>query len=406
MDRAVEPAAMRVLMVLDKPFRTDLRVEREIRALRSRGYELTLLCEGQADEPELSDWEGAEVRRLRPPSSRRARWAHYAMATLTGRSPVWEHALYELVSRRPFDVIHCHDLPVANSGIRVARRIGARTVFDRHENWPGLLQGLRSDFPPGLRRQVLWSTINNPTVWRHWEKKAVRAADLVIAVSHEAAQELPTPPRDLAVVSNYVDLNALPEPSEMPPIDRDRPLRVCFVGVFNPMFALAETVRAVALLPPAAATLVLVGDGDDRPRLERVVRELRLESQVRLLGWRPRLEALAEIRDAHVCILPLRDNDLTRTTVGNKLFEYMGLERPVLSSGIGVMARIISDAGAGEVVDPWTPEAVAAAFERLRGQPDRLAKMGRAGRTAVLTRYNWDREREALLLAYTRLLKK
>jgi glycosyltransferase involved in cell wall biosynthesis len=391
----------RILMVLDKPFRTDLRVEREIRALVGAGHRVTLLCERMDGEAERADWNGAAVWRISSSRSRRSRWARYLTATLTGRSRGWEGAIEAGAVEQSSDVIHAHDLPVATSALRVARRRGAVFVFDRHENWAGLLAGLRDDFPPGLRRRVLWSSINSPVIWRHWEKRVVRDADLVITVSREASLELPSSPRDLEIVSNYVDLDTLPATSPPPPATR--PLRLCFSGVFIAMFALADTVRAISLLPQGSTELTLVGDGDDKASLVGLVRELRLEPFVHFLGWRPRDEALATIQGSHLCLLPLRDNALTRTTVGNKLFEYMGLGRPVLCSAVGVMARLVGETGAGIIVEPWTSVTVAAALADLAERPERLAMMGREGARAVRTVYNWGREQESLLRAYGRL---
>jgi glycosyltransferase involved in cell wall biosynthesis len=228
-----------------------------------------------------------------------------------------------------------------------------------------------------------------------------RSADLVITVSREAAADLPCPPRDLAVVSNYVDLEDLPSPSALrPPF---RPLRLCFIGVLNSMFALRETLEAAARLPRDAVEIVLVGDGDERASLERLIRDRDLADRVQILGWRPRKEALDAVRQAHLGLLPLRDNGLTRSTVGNKMFEYMGLGRGVLSSGVGVMARIVREARAGIVVEPWSPPIVAEALRSLLSQPVTIEALGRAAREAVLSTYNWSREREALLRAYDRL---
>jgi glycosyltransferase involved in cell wall biosynthesis len=392
---------LRILMVLDKPFRTDLRVEREIRALLGAGHRVTLLCERMDGEAERDDWNGASVWRISSSRNRLSRWAHYLTGTLTGRSRGWERAIEAGAVEQSSDVIHAHDLPVATSALRVARRRGASFVFDRHENWAGLLAGLRDDFPPGLRREVLWNSINSPAVWRHWERRIVREADLVLTVSREAGLELSSSPRDLETVSNYVDLDSLPAASPPPPAGR--PLRLCFSGVLNAMFALADTVRAVSLLPPGSTELTFVGDGDDKASLVGLVRQLRLEPFVHFHGWRPRDEALATIQGSHICLLPLRDNALTRTTVGNKLFEYMGLGRPVLCSGVGVMARLVRETGAGIIVAPWTSEAVAAAIADLSHRPDRLAEMGGEGSRAVQTVYNWGRERESLLRAYKRL---
>lgn len=388
-------------MLLDKPFRTDLRVEREIRALRSAGHAVLLVCAQGPEEASEGAWEGTPLRRVPLPQGRSQRWLHYLGTLSTGRNLAWERWMSRALKGERFDVVHCHDLPIARSGLRVARRANAMAVFDRHEDWPGLIDALRQSHPQGLKRSLLWSTINSPTIWRHWESRVVASADLVITVSKEAGQDLPRAPRDLAVVSNYVDLESLPQPSPLrPPF---RPLRLCFAGVLNSMFGLRETLEAAALLPRDAVEIVLVGEGDERPALERIIRERGLAGRVQILGWRPREEALAAVRDAHLGLLPLRDNALTRSTVGNKMFEYMGLERGVLCSGVGVMARIVREAGAGIVVDPWSAPAVAQSLLALVSRPDILKDLGRTAREAVVSTYNWNRERQALIEAYARL---
>ena len=52
-------------------------------------------------------------------------------------------------------------------------------------------------------------------------------------------------------------------------------------------------------------------------------------------------------------------------------------------------------------VDPLAPAAIAAAVERLRESPQQAQAMGRAGRQAVLERYNWP-QAERDLLAFCR----
>lgn len=393
---------MRILMLLDKPFPPDVRVERELLALRGAGHTPKLLCEARNGEKRQDEWRGIEVERLTVPSGRGHRWWQYVTGPLLGRRAFWESWLRKGSRCERFDVVHCHDLPVANTGIRLARSIGAMAVFDRHEDWPGMLAGFKDGVPPGVKREILWWTVNNPGIWRVWERRAIRGADLVITVSREAAEALPVQPRrPVAVVSNYVDLEGLPlprSPSSSPP-----PLRLCFSGVVNRMFALTETIDALALLPRGSVQLTFVGDGDDRPHLEAHAARLGLAEAIDFLGWRSRDEALAAVSDAHVCLLPLKDNALTRTTVGNKLFEYMALERPVLCSGVGVMSRIVGETGGGMIVEPWTAAAVALALEGLLGAEGRRREMGSRGRAAVLARYNWSVEREAFLAAYQAL---
>lgn len=392
----------RVLMLLDKRFPPDPRVERELLALSNAGYAPELVHEAPASGFSESDWNGIRTHGFPAARTRHERWWRYAGAISTGRNLAWDRWLEQRLADRGFEVVHCHDLPIMLTGIRLARRLGAKVVFDRHENWPGMLEGLGRAAPPGLKTHVLWKTVNNPDLWLRWERRAILGSDLVISVSPEADAEMPERPRRAAVVSNYVGLGSLPPPTEWPLAAS--PLRLCFLGTLNDMFSLAECVEAIALLPRGAVELVLVGDGDTRSRLVALSRARGLEARVRVTGWLPRPEALSLVAKAHACLLPLRDNALTRTTIGNKVFEYMGLERAVLCSGVGVMARIVSEAGAGLVIDPWNAGSVAEILRTLLGNPGPLLEMGRRGRLAVLERYNWEAEQSRLVDAYAALL--
>jgi glycosyltransferase involved in cell wall biosynthesis len=388
-------------MLLDKAFPPDARVEREILALREAGYAVELVHEQPAEGFSESSWNGIPLHGFPSTRRRSQRWWGYAGALTTGRNLFWDSWLPSRLGSGAFEVVHCHDLPIAMTGIRLARRLGAKVVFDRHENWPGMMEGFGHTAPPGLKTSLLWATVNNPSIWRHWERQVLRRSDLVITVSPEAEGELPVRPRRVAVVSNYVGLESMPDPSPWPA--PPPPLRVCFLGTLNDMFSLVETVEAIALLPQGAAELVLIGDGDARRRLLEMAAAEGLEGAVRVTGWLPRQEALALVSSAHACVLPLRDNALTRTTVGNKMFEYMGLERAVLSSGVGVMARIVRETGGGLIVDPWTPQAVANALRPFLVDSTPLLEMGRRGRRAVLDRYNWNVEKVRLVEAYASL---
>jgi glycosyltransferase involved in cell wall biosynthesis len=95
----------------------------------------------------------------------------------------------------------------------------------------------------------------------------------------------------------------------------------------------------------------------------------RLASVVRLLGQRPRTEAIARQRHADALLILLAGGPGRDVFVGGKVYEAIGLDKAVLAMAPpGETRRTLEELDWGIVVDP-TPEAVAAGLERLVDTP-------------------------------------
>ena len=77
---------------------------------------------------------------------------------------------------------------------------------------------------------------------------------------------------------------------------------------------------------------------------------------------------------------------------------------PVVASDLPGMAGIVRDSGAGELVDPADPGAIAAAVTRILDAPAaERAAYGIRALAAAHETYNWERQMDTLLDEYTRL---
>jgi glycosyltransferase involved in cell wall biosynthesis len=130
-------------------------------------------------------------------------------------------------------------------------------------------------------------------------------------------------------------------------------------------------IRAAAI---ARIELVVVGDGEERERLERLARALC--APVRFAGYttdpRPHF---AE------CDVLLSTSD--REPLGLSVMEALSMGRPVVACGEGGIPEIVRDGQTGILVPEATPEAFARALVAGRDQPDRLAAMGTRARAFV-----------------------
>src|SRR5262249_8316047 len=91
-------------------------------------------------------------------------------------------------------------------------------------------------------------------------------------------------------------------------------------------------------------------------------------------------------------------------TSSNTLFEYMAAGLPVIVSDFPEWRDMIDRHGCGLLVDPTKPAAVADAMNWLLSHPEEAEEMGRAGRAAVMSEFNWLSEERRLLALYDRIL--
>jgi glycosyltransferase involved in cell wall biosynthesis len=146
------------------------------------------------------------------------------------------------------------------------------------------------------------------------------------------------------------------------------------------------------------ARFVLVGDGSNA--LGKVFRQSLIDScradglgeRIIFSGHRPDIaEVLASLDVAVQC-------SLTEALGGT--IEALLMERPTIATRVGGMPESVRHEETGLLVPPADPEALAAAIERLLGDPQEAARMGRAGRRLMLQRFTLERTGADLALLY------
>jgi glycosyltransferase involved in cell wall biosynthesis len=144
-------------------------------------------------------------------------------------------------------------------------------------------------------------------------------------------------------------------------------------------------VRAAALVrDDPRIQVAIIGTGPVEGELKALARELGAQN-VRFIPFRPysdmpRINALADALLVH-----LRDYPFMSVTIPSKTQVALASGRPMLVGLRGDAADLVRQAGAGVVVPPDDPGAMAEGMRRLASaSPDELAAMGRGGRQYYL----------------------
>ncbi len=165
---------------------------------------------------------------------------------------------------------------------------------------------------------------------------------------------------------------------------RGEGLVVGFLGRLVPEKGLLDLVEAVAGLPPQVR-LRLVGDGAQRPALERRAAQLGLGDRLEL---RPAVSSTAvpeALRGLDVLVLPSRTTPSWKEQFGRVLIEAMSCGVPVVGSSSGEIPNVIGDAGL--VFPEGDVGALRATLARLAGEPALRAELARRGRERVLAQF-------------------
>ena len=171
------------------------------------------------------------------------------------------------------------------------------------------------------------------------------------------------------------------------------------VGRLVPIKDHPTLLRAMAIhgMDGQSAHLVLVGDGEDRLALTRLVGELGVSTRVHFLGWRSDLETILNELDVVVCS---SRNEGTPVA----LIEAMAAGVPVLSTEVGGVADLVTHGETGWLVPPGDPAAMAQGIRRLVAEPSLRTRLAAAGRAVVLDRYDVARLIPRMETLYTNLI--
>jgi glycosyltransferase involved in cell wall biosynthesis len=172
----------------------------------------------------------------------------------------------------------------------------------------------------------------------------------------------------------------------------------CVAGL-RPVKDHETLIRAMAQLRPRwpGVRLVLIGDGDARPSLERLVAELRLGDVVRFAGSMPNEPNLHFLFDISVL-------SSVSEAFPNTIVEAMAAGKPVVATRVGGVANAVIDGETGILVAPQAPGELASAIEQLLSHPESRRRMGEVARRRARSCYHVETVLPTLEALYDRLL--
>ena len=192
-------------------------------------------------------------------------------------------------------------------------------------------------------------------------------------------------------------------------LDPGESVRIATTGRLVEKKGIEYAIRAVAKQVEQFPTLTyyIIGDGPLRQPLEALIRQLRVESYIHLLGWRDESEIIQILDTCHLFIAPsVTAEDGNQDAPINVLKEAMAMGLPVISTDHGGIPELVEDGVSGFLAPERDATALAEKLADLLTHPERWPEMGQAGRTFVERHFDLHHLNDKLVLLYKQLLDK
>lgn len=179
----------------------------------------------------------------------------------------------------------------------------------------------------------------------------------------------------IGVIGNGIDI------SRFFPRTESRPQERCIItsgaSRVTARKGLEYLIRAIAQLKSAYTQLLLkiMGDGNDRERLEKLVKELALEKHVEFLGRVPREMTAPYYQEASVFVLPSQNEGMS-----NAMLEALASGLPIIATDTGGSRELVKAGENGFIIKKQSSEDIAEKLRTLLDNPDLINKFGAASR--------------------------
>jgi len=281
-------------------------------------------------------------------------WLKHAVDPLRDGAALLKLRAY--LKSRQIDLLHTHSSKAGLLGRWAAHLAGVPSVVHTVHGW-----SFNDTQPPGRRRAYI-----------QLEKLTGAISDrLIVVASRNKEQGLILGigrPEKYELLHSGIDADEFNRPTvarervrEALGFDADHVV-VGTLSCLKPQKAPLDFVRAAAAAHAKDERLrfFFAGDGEQRPAVEALIRELGVADIVRVLGWRR--DAVDLLHAMDLFLLTSRFEGLPRSVL-----QAMAAGVPVIATAVDGTPEIVEDGRTGLLVPPRRPEEIAAAIVRLAG---------------------------------------
>lgn len=348
---------------------------KECKTLKKAGYEVILIAPYPKDE----NVDGIKIRGIEKLNDK------------IKRLTITVYKVFQRAIKEHADIYHIHDPELLLVGF-ILRLKGYKVIFDMHENVPKSIRS-KDWIPSYLRKAIefIYTGIENIIL----KKLAVIFAESSYSKEYDWLTNTEVV-LNLPRVDKILNINT----------SKNSKFSVGYIGEITKLRGCISTVEALNLLKMEGNDVCFecVGDGPETEfsEVRRIAERYQIDAN--FYGFKSSSEGLSIISRCHIGLALLSRIPNYTHSYPTKIFEYMALGIPVITSDFLLYKSVVEEYNCGLCVDPDDLSAIANAISKLRANPEMAREMGEAGKRAVQEKFTWEKESKKLIKFYEKNL--
>lgn len=298
--------------------------------------------------------------------------------------------------RGDFDVVHDNQvlgygmLDIEATGFPMVTSIHHPITFDRR---------IDLEAAPNFRKKL---TLRRWYGFLRMQGKVARKVSKILTVSESSERDIV---KDFGVEPERIQVIPLGvDDGFRPPTEPRVPGRiVAMASADSPIKGISTLLEAFAKLRTERdVELLLVTKPEPGGRTEKLIEELAIGDAVRFVNGISDAELVQVMGSAELACVPSLYEGFSLPTA-----ELMACETPLVVSRAGAIPEVVGPDGlCADLVPPGDVGALELALAALLDDPERRARMGKAGRERVLDKFSWHAVAVATAAAYEEAIER
>jgi glycosyltransferase involved in cell wall biosynthesis len=399
-------------MLLDAPFPPDVRIKKELEPItKEKNIELHLIClKGNGQKAYEKYEENIFIHRVNVPFLKYNPGIIKAFNAIFKFDWLMYFKAKEIIKTHKLNIVHFHDLPLANVALCLKEKFRIKVIADLHENYA---EGLNiwQKWSKNLIRIIKDKILFNYNSWKKYEGKAVGKSDHIIAVVEEMKDRLIEQHKleesKLTVITNTESKGFIENDNKSNIVDENT-FSIGYVGGIGPHRGLQTMIKAIPeiskQIPEVMLYIVGKGNSETIKHLKQIEQDLGISKYIKWCGQVNFDKVYPLMKAFNINAIPHISNPQTDNTIPHKLFQIMMSGSCLLVSSSAPLKRIANKYDAGFIFEAGDHLSFAKkVFEIHKNKKEVEAKINNAKKATLNGDLNWEKTSEKLIELYNKI---
>jgi len=357
---------MKILIISQYFYPENFRINDLALELKNRGHKITVLTglpnypkgeyfDGYGDKKNCDEiWNDIPIYRckLRPRKTGSVNLIkNYLSFVIEANKKLKE------LENQDFDLIYVFEvspITVALPAIKFKKKKKIPIVINIQDLWPENIIAVT-----GITNFIVIGLVNKMVnyIYKH--------CDLILTASPSFVDKIRDRIKNKDKVAYWPQYSIVSKTNEDVSLYNKDFFNIVFTGNIGEAQGIDLAIEAANILKNEKICWHFVGDGRNRKKLEKMVKEYNIDEKVIFHGFHPEKEIPKYLKDADAALLILKPNPIFEMTIPAKLQTYLACGVPILGCVSGEGKRIIEDSNAGIVSDEISVEGLVKACQKF-----------------------------------------